>query len=90
MQMYQDVVSDAGEWLQKWIRGSDGVRRIQLPKQDSLDAEIDDKSYHRLAVAWGLSQASFNIGQYERPSEIDDIEPPSVRKKPEYIGQDMV
>ena len=90
MQVYQDVVSDTGEWLQRWIRSSDGVRRIQLPKPNFLDAEIDDKSYHRLAVAWGLSQASFNIGPYERPSEIDDIEPAPVRKKPEYIGQDMV
>ena len=90
MRAYQDVVSDAGEWLQRWIRSSDGIRQIQLPKPNSLDAEIDDKSYHRLAVAWGLSQASFKIGKYERPSEIDDIEPLLVREKPEYIGQDMV
>ena len=90
MQVYQGVVSDAGEWLQRWVRSSDGIRQIQLPKPNSLDAEIDDRSYHRLAVAWGLSQPSFNIGLYERPSEIDDIEPPPVREKPVYIGQDMV
>lgn len=90
MQVYQDVVSDTGEWLQGWIRSSGGIRRIQLPKPNSLYAKIDDKSYHRLAVAWGLSQASFNIGPYERPSEIPDVEPPPIRKKPEYIGQDMV
>lgn len=92
MQVYQDVVSDAGKWLQGWVSSSDGVRRIQLPKPNSLDAEIDGKPYHRLAVAWGLSQASFNIGpdDYERPSGIPDVEPPPVRKKPEFIGQDMV
>lgn len=90
MQVYQSVVNHVGEWLQKWIPSSYGIRKLSLPKPESLDAELDDKSYHRIAVAWGLSRESFNIGTYSRPSEIGDVEPLPVRKKHEYIGQDRV
>ena len=90
MPMYQGVVTYGGKWLQGRISSSDGIRKLSLPKPESLYAELGDKSYHRLAVAWGLSQESLNIPTYTRPSEIEDIEPPPVRKKPEYIGQDKV
>ena len=90
MPMYQGVVTNGGGWLQHRIRSSGGIRMLFLPKPESLYAELDDKSYHRLAVAWGLSQESLNIPTYTRPSEIEDIEPPPVREKPEYIGQDRV
>ena len=73
MQVYQDVVSSVDEWLRKYISSSQGARIVQLPKPESLEADIDNNLYHRLAVAWGLSHESFNIGKYVRPSEIDDI-----------------
>lgn len=73
MQAYQDVISSIDEWLRKYISSSQGARIVQLPKPESLEADIDNDLYHRLAVAWGLSHESFNIGKYVRPSEIDDI-----------------
>ena len=89
--MYQEAVSGVGKWLQQHIRSSHGARLIRLPKPESLEAEIGDESYHRLAVAWGLSHESFNIGTYSRPSEIDDIPPPKVRDfENAYISKDMV
>jgi len=91
MQIYQEVVSGVGEWLQQHVRSSHGARLIRLPKPESLEAKIGDDSYHRLAVAWGLSHESFNIGTYSRPSEIDDIPPPKVLNiEDAYISKDMV
>ena len=80
MQAYQEVVASVGEWLQQHIRSSHGARLIRLPKPESLEADISAQSYHRLAVAWGLSHESFNIGTYSRPSEIDDIPPADCSK----------
>jgi len=91
MQAYQEVVAGVGEWLQQHIRSSHGARLVRLPKPESLEADISDQSYHRLAVAWGLSHESFNIGTYSRPSEIDDIPPRTVRNiEDAYISKDMV
>ena len=91
MQAYQEVVASVGEWLQEHIGSSDGARLVCLPKPESLEADISNPLYHRLAVAWGLSHESFNIGSYSRPSEIDDIPPRTVRRMDDaYISKDMV
>ena len=91
MQPYREVVRGVDEWLSKLIVSSHGIRQINLPKPDSLEAQIDDNSYHRLAVAWGLSHDSFNIGTYSRPSEIGDIPPPKRRNFYDaFISKDMV
>lgn len=76
MKMYKNLISKVHYWLRdQYIISSEGIRRIDLPKPESLEAEIDEKSYHRLAVAWGLSHESFNIGEYTRPGHINDISP---------------
>ncbi|MYA36320.1 MAG: hypothetical protein F4030_10000 [Gammaproteobacteria bacterium] len=91
MQMYQEVVSGVGEWLQRHVHTSNGTRLIRLPKPESLEAEISDDSYHRLAVAWGLSHESFNIGTYTRPSEIEDVPPKAIQNVEDaFISKDMV
>ena len=90
MTVYQSTIDRVQEWLRRFIRSSEGVRRISLPKPSTLEAEINDSHYHRLAVAWGLSYQSFNIGEYDRPSEIEDIPPPPVREKTYFISKDMV
>ena len=92
MQMYREVVSNVHKWLRDdYIPFSDGIRWFELPKPGSLEAKIDDESYHRLAVAWGLSHESFNIGHYTRPDDINDISP-SDRKDWEdaYPSKDQV
>ena len=62
-----------------------------MQKPESLEAEISNEIYHRLAVAWGLSHESFNIGTYVRPSKIDDIPTLPVRDiEDAFISKDMV
>ena len=92
IQMYKKTMSKVHYWLRdKYIPSSDGIGRIELPKPESLEADIDDESYHRLAVAWGLSHESFNIGEYTRPDDIGDIPPPeSSSWRNAYISKDMV
>ena len=63
---------------------------MPLPKPKYLEANIDDADYHRLAVAWGLSHETHNIGDWDRPSEIDDIPPPrAVDISDRFIGPEM-
>lgn len=91
MQLYREVISRVHSWLPTYIQSSHGIRRIDLPKPESLEAEVDDKSYHRLAVAWGLSHLRFNIATYSRPSEIQNVPPPNKRNPyDKFISKDMV
>jgi hypothetical protein len=91
IELYDGVIFHLEEWLKKYIPSSEGLRRIRLPKPETLEADIDNDKYHRLAVAWGLSHESFNIGTYSRPSEIEDIPTRNVRRHDEnFISKDMV
>ena len=97
MSVYNEIVSNIEKWLIRWERSfidsPKGVRRITLPKPESLEAEIDNELYHRLAVAWGLSYQSYNIGEYKVPSEIQNF-PPRPRSEQDiyrnYVSKDMV
>lgn len=89
MQIYRDVVDDAGQQLEKNLLSFQGISLKTLQKPESL-ADIGDGAYHRLAVAWGLSHGSFNIGEYDCPSEIEDIVPPVRKAESQYIGKEQV
>ena len=78
---YSDLIPRLNSLLN---RRSSSINILSLTKPDSLQADINDKLYHRLAVAWGLSQTSFNIGNYTRPGEIDDVPP---RSKLDYTDR---
>jgi len=88
--LYEQVINGIEAWVQRAIPSCPGIRVIPLPKPTSLEANISDADYHRLAVAWGLSHENFNIGTYDRPSEIDDIPPPrKIDITDRYIGSEM-
>lgn len=88
--LYEQAIQGVETWVHRFIPSCPGIRVIPLPKPTSLEANIDDADYHRLAVAWGLSHESFNIGTYDRPSEIDDIPPPrKVDISDRFIGAEM-
>lgn len=88
--LYQQVIQGVEGWVRRFIPSCPGIRIIPLPKPKSFEANIKDSDYHRLAVAWGLSHEIFNIGNYDRPSEIDDIEPPRrVDITDRYVGPEM-
>jgi hypothetical protein len=91
MPIYKEITSGIDGWLRHHVSSSQGARQTSLKKPESLVAEISHEFYHRLAVAWGLSFESFNVGTYSRPSEIENI--PKRNKKDiggAYIGKDMV
>lgn len=91
MRLYREVMSCVHSWLPTYIPSSHGIRRIDLPKPESLEAEVNNDSYHRLAVAWGLSHLRFNIATYRRPSEIKDMSPKKKRNiSDKFISKDMV
>lgn len=88
--LYRQVIQGIEAWLHEFIPSCPGVRIIPILKPKSLQAESDNTSYHRLAVAWGLSHESFNIGTYDRPNEIDDVPPPQRRDfSDRFIGSEM-
>jgi hypothetical protein len=71
---YQELPNQIEPWLKNYV-GNRGIRLIELPKPGNLRADLENGQYHRLAVAWGLSQPSFDIGKITPPSKIDDIDP---------------
>ena len=76
MRLYRDMVDKLGEWLRKFVSPSGGVDLFPLPRPEALKDQIEEETYHRLAVAWGLSQQDFNIGKYALPGEIPDASQP--------------
>lgn len=88
--LYEQEIQGIKAWIHRFIPSCLGVRVIPLPKPTSLEANITDADYHRLAVAWGLSHESFNIGTYDRPSEIDDVpRPRKVDISDRFVGPEM-
>ena len=79
MRLYRAVVENFGEWHRKSVSPLGGVTLFPLPKPEALTDEIEEDTYHRLAVAWGLSQRDFDIGTYKLPSAIP--EPPAPNKR---------
>ena len=76
MRLYEEVVDAIDKWLQKHVHSECGFTRIPLTRPEALADEVEEEVYRRLAVAWGLSQLRYNIGDYNRPSEIDDAPSP--------------
>lgn len=53
--------------------GFGGLKIMSIEKPQPLEGDIRDDEYHRLAVAWGLSYPSVDIGEVTRPEEIEDV-----------------
>jgi hypothetical protein len=93
--VYEDVVQRYSDWLQMYVH-NEGARLIQLPRPQNLRVDLPDAEYHRLGVAWGLSQPAYEIGQFFRPSEIEDVdertkpEEPWWRREGAFVSKDMV
>lgn len=91
MRFYQQSLDLISDHLRSFYQGCSGIRRLSLAKPDNLDAVVDDHTYHRLAVAWGLSFPETDIGEVSRPDDIRDIDPKEVidwRKG--FISKEMV
>lgn len=86
MGFYRTVIDKASNWMKaNWTRGdrsdgrntdsqqNHGIEVRSLVKPQNFEADIDDHTNHRLAVAWGLSYPDTDIGNVTRPDEIDDV-----------------
>jgi hypothetical protein len=80
MAFYRESIKAISDDLVKLYQPCQGIQLLPLTKPDNLEADINDDSYHRFAVAWGLSYPDTNIGTVTRPCEISDIQ----RRRPTY------
>ncbi len=78
-------------WL-KYHTRNDGVNIISVPIPDSLKSSIKGtEEYHFLAVAWGLSHRSMDIGEIIPVEQIPDAEPPPDNNwRRFYVGKELV
>lgn len=91
VEVYQEAISNVDPWLRRFVETCQGAKAVELPIPDSLDAQVDKETYHRLSVAWGLSHQSFNVGTYSRPQEIENT--PRLLAKDigeKFVSKDMV
>lgn len=91
MSFYQDFISDESARLSAFHQSCEGIEQLSLEKPSNLVAHIDPQTYHRLAVAWGLSFPETDIGSVTPPSEIQNIESKeSIDPYEGFISKDMV
>jgi hypothetical protein len=92
MPFYRAFFEEVSTDIKRLYNPCQGIRLLSLMKPDNFDANVDEQTHHRLAVAWGLSYPETDIGKVSRPSETDDV-PPRERYDwggREYISKDMV
>lgn len=85
---YTMALSRLDRWFKKHIKNS-GIQLLEAPVPESLGQQMSD--YHRLAVAWGLSHRSPDIGDITPADKIEDVESlESNGKSQRYIGKEQV
>jgi hypothetical protein len=91
--LFQSMIGGLDSWLRERVVGCPGARFLTLerPRSDQFEGDIDEREFHRLAVAWGLSYPDIEIGEITRPGEIEDVELIEVRKVfPNYTGAEQM
>jgi hypothetical protein len=82
------------EGLSPWLAANTQARGapiLPLECPEAFDAKTSPDEFHRLAVAWGLSYPSFDIGELDRPSSIEDMGQKPVRETArEFVSKDLV
>lgn len=71
---FREAIDCISKWMKDYFKSSQGLKSEALPLPDGITADLQDDSYHRLSVAYGLSYPPFDIGEYTVPREIEDIE----------------
>ena len=89
-QLHKEIVNSLDPWLKKHAH-NDGIRLLALEVPDSIELPEPLEHFGRMAVAWGLSFPSSEIGEIEPMSSIEDISPPTVKDFDKlYISKDVV
>jgi hypothetical protein len=87
---YSTVAKNASERCERSFRVAPlRIQRLPVPT-DLQNDDITEDLFLRMAVAYGLSYDSLDIGETVPPHMIDDVPPPSQRPLPEYVSKDQV
>ena len=88
--LHREIIESLGPWLRRHTR-NDGIRLLELPVPRAIDLPNPINDFRRMAVAWGLSYPSEDIGDIMTVSEIEDIPPPAVVDvSGRFISKDQV
>lgn len=88
--LHREIVESLGPWLRQHTR-NEGIRLLELPVPKAIDLPDPINGFRRMAVAWGLSYPSTDIGGIMTPSEIEDIPPPAVVDfSDRFVSKDQV
>ena len=91
MDFFRSALEEINDWLIYHTR-NDGINLMLPPIPDSLTDSVNDEAqYNLLAVAWGLSHRSIDIGDIIPADQIKDVEPPPRRDyKHKFVGKELV
>jgi len=89
-ELHHGLVSSLHPWLRQHAR-NEGMRILELPIPDNIDAPLPIADFGRLAVAWGLSYPPHEIGDILPPSALEDIVPPKPTNPTDrFVSKDQV
>lgn len=79
LDVYIDAIQACSATLTETLHIA-GLVLKNIPKPEGLETpDLLAENYHRLAVAYGLSQTADDIGRVIPPSQIESIPPPAIK-----------
>ena len=89
-EFFRAALGEIDDWL-IFNAKNDGISLITPPIPDSLtDSVSDENQYNLLAVAWGLSHRSLDIGDIIPADQIKDVKPPPPRSyRHKFVGKEL-
>jgi hypothetical protein len=88
-QEHSKVVLTLTPWLKRHTK-NEGIRSIKLPQPAGLDLPYPMSDFGRLAVAWGLSFPSNEIGEFSLPTQIEKTPALQIAEERGLISKDQV
>lgn len=76
LQFFRSLVEEMDQLVMRYM-GNEGTVLLPVDVPNTVSAKPSEQN--RLAVAWGLSHQTFNIGDIIPPDQISDIEPSLLR-----------
>ncbi len=88
MSIFSTAVHELDYWLESNTQ-NDGTKIVDITLPETLKREKAD--FKRIAVAWGLSHRSINIGEITPADKIPDEAPPTKKDwEKNYVSKDQV
>ena len=85
--LHKEIVDSLGPWLKQHTR-NDGIRPLKIPVPKGIELPEPLENFGRMAVAWGLSYPSPDIGRIEPMRDIEDIPPPARKPPGRFTSKD--